>query len=284
MLAQFNALIPTLPDAWVIGPLMLPTSRLLFVVAIVATFTVSSFLERRHRSQDAWGLWLALLAGFGVGRLVHVLQYRAVYQQSPMDVLYLWQGGFHVLSGVVAALFATWLWSRRQHHPVRLLWAPVLTGAMLWGLGHSIIQASPPSALTIPNVTVQQLSGQPIALGSVTAGTPVVVNLWATWCPPCRREMPTFARAQQAHPNIQFIYANQGESIATILEYLQTHDLELDLVVADPRALLSAEFSALGLPMTLFFDAQGYLLQQQMGELSAVQLERALQNLYENNL
>src|SRR5690606_40886240 len=43
-------------------------------------------------------------------------------------------------------------------------------------------------------------------------GQPTVVNLWATWCPPCRREMPVLRDAQQRYPDIAFIFANQGES------------------------------------------------------------------------
>lgn len=279
-MVQFNTI---LPEALVVGPLMLPVARLVFVLAMVATFLLSSVFERRYKTTDPWGLWVVLLAGFGIGRLVHVLQYRAVYEAAPSHVLFVWQGGFHVVSGVVTALIVAWIWSQRRQQRKRILWAPILAGALLWGLGQSIIEASPTPSQTLPNVTVQQLNGQPVALGSIAPDTPVVINLWASWCPPCRREMPTFARAQQAHPSIQFIYANQGESLATIAHYLAEHQLELDLVVADPRSLLSAEFSAVGLPMTLFFDAQGQLQQQHMGELSAVQLERALAQLNGSN-
>jgi thiol-disulfide isomerase/thioredoxin len=284
MLTQLYTLLPSVPDALVIGPLLLPMTRLIFVLAIIATFIVSTFLERRYKINDAWGLWLVLLTGFGAARLVHVLQFHTIYQNAPMDVLYVWQGGFHVASGLVTALFVAWLWSQRQQQPWRVLFAPIVTGALIWGLGTSVIQASPAPSQALPNITVQQLNGQPINLATIAPGTPVVINLWASWCPPCRREMPTFERAQSAHPEIQFIYANQGESLETIAHYLNEHDLELDLVVADPRALLSSTFSALGLPMTLFFDAQGQLIQQHMGELSAVQLERALKPLQEIDL
>lgn len=271
----------SLPTAWVLGPFMLPMARLIFVIAIIATFVLSSFLERRHHVNQSWMFWLVLLTGFSVARIVHVAQYWAVYQQSPIDMLLLWQGGFHVPSGVLAALGAGWLLSHQQRQPTRVFLAPILTGTLIWVLGNSLIDAAPPHIQPLPNSIVQHLDGQPVALNALAPGQPLVVNLWASWCPPCRREMPTFARAQVAHPEVRFIYANQAESLGTIQQYLSELNLDLDLIVADPRAQLSATFGAVGLPMTLFFDAQGQLVHQHLGELSAVQLERMLQQLQE---
>lgn len=262
MLADLTHLLPTLPAALVLGPMMLPMPRLVFVLAIIATFAVSSFLEHKHGITQSWRFWLVLLVGFEVGRIAHVLQYWPVYQQAPIDILMLWQGGFHVPSGLVAALGSGWFLSRQQHLHTRILWAPVLTGVVLWSLGNALIPISQTDPQQLPNTIVQQLDGQPIALQALAPNQPVVVNLWASWCPPCRREMPTFARAQKTHPGIRFIYVNQGESLATIERYLNQLDVELDFVVADPRALLSNTFSAVGLPMTLFFDAEGQLMHQ----------------------
>src|SRR5690554_8147761 len=50
-------------------------------------------------------------------------------------------------------------------------------------------------------------------------GKPVVVNLWATWCPPCIREMPVLDEAQQANQDIHFVFVNQGEDSAEVTHF-----------------------------------------------------------------
>ncbi len=66
------------------------------------------------------------------------------------------------------------------------------------------------SSQQIPDISVRDIDGQPVSLQDL-AGKPLVINLWATWCPPCRREMPVLAAAQQANPDVRFVFVNQGE-------------------------------------------------------------------------
>jgi thiol-disulfide isomerase/thioredoxin len=42
-----------------------------------------------------------------------------------------------------------------------------------------------------------------------------VINIWATWCPPCRREMPVLQQAQHDYPHVTFLFVNQGETRKT---------------------------------------------------------------------
>ena len=55
-----------------------------------------------------------------------------------------------------------------------------------------------------------------LGLPEIIKGKPSVVNLWATWCGPCRAEMPTLAAAQKNTPDVIFVFVNQGESQATV--------------------------------------------------------------------
>ncbi|MFN9959772.1 MAG: TlpA family protein disulfide reductase, partial [bacterium] len=95
-----------------------------------------------------------------------------------------------------------------------------------------------------------------------------MLNLWATWCGPCRAEMPLLAKAQREHPEVLFVLVNQGETEATILAYLQREGLRLDEVWRDPVSAMGPAVGSSGLPTTVFFDAQGRRQGAHVGVLS----------------
>lgn len=101
---------------------------------------------------------------------------------------------------------------------------------------------------------------------------PLVVNLWATWCAPCRAEMPIFAKVQRERPDVQFAFVNQGEALAPIEAYLQRESLDLRSVWRDPGSAVGAAVGSSGLPTTLVFDAQGRLVKMHLGVLSEAAL------------
>ena len=108
----------------------------------------------------------------------------------------------------------------------------------------------------------------------------MVINLWATWCPPCRREMPVLAQAQQQRPDVRFIWINQGESAETVMGYLQreqaTAPLPLAQVLFDPQQQAGRHWRQRGLPSTYFYGADGRLCGMRMGELSRASLAQHL--------
>ncbi|MBT9569440.1 MAG: TlpA family protein disulfide reductase [Thiobacillus sp.] len=127
--------------------------------------------------------------------------------------------------------------------------------------------------------TVTMLDGETTTLAALADGKPLVVNLWATWCPPCRREMPVFAAAQQRESAVTFVFANQAETRATVRRYLAASALELDNVALDPYTELSGVAGSGVLPATLFYDASGRLVDTHLGALSAAALDDKLARL-----
>ncbi|WP_342298201.1 TlpA disulfide reductase family protein [Cereibacter sphaeroides] len=101
-----------------------------------------------------------------------------------------------------------------------------------------------------------------------TPGQPVVLNLWASWCPPCRREMPMMTEIAAEETKVGMVFANQGEGEATIRRFLDAQDLPQAGMWLDPSSTMQAEFTVPGLPATLFFDASGALHHIHMGEIS----------------
>jgi thiol-disulfide isomerase/thioredoxin len=160
-----------------------------------------------------------------------------------------------------------------------ILWS-LLSGigiaALLTGLFFSLPTQIPTAIL--PDVRLESLSGNLVNLSGLE-GNPVVLNLWATWCGPCRRELPLFVEMKKTHPNVTFLFVNQKETPEQIEEFLRGENLTLENVVLDTEGKLTQHFKVFGLPSTFFFDARGNLVNTQMGEVSSVQLFNALTDL-----
>jgi cytochrome c biogenesis protein CcmG/thiol:disulfide interchange protein DsbE len=120
-------------------------------------------------------------------------------------------------------------------------------------------QASVDDAL--PDVTLDCLGGgQPVNL-STLAGTPTVINLWASWCVPCRKELPLLARADAEYGDalrvIGIDYKDSDPDAAIELARLSGVTYPL-LVDADERS--KADLGVVALPQTIFVDAQGRMI------------------------
>lgn len=184
----------------------------------------------------------------------------------------MWQGGFSLPWAALPLAAVTVLALRR---PRLIAWgAGVLAAAFLvWNTSHQLTTSSakPP----LPDLILASLKGPPVQL-SATGGRPTVINLWATWCPPCRREMPVLAAAAKANPDTRFIFANQGEDEAKIAGYLARQGLVLPNVVLDSDQAVPRHYGTLGIPVTLFVRADGSLAASHMGEISPELLQAKL--------
>lgn len=148
------------------------------------------------------------------------------------------------------------------------------------GLGlFALLRPAGEATTDVPDLTMERLEGGTLALASLR-GKPLVINLWATWCPPCRRELPLLQSGASANPDITFLFANQGEARAVVQSYLAARDdLRLGNVLLDRDGRLTADLNALGLPTTYFFDASGRLEVIHAGEVSSVELINYLSDL-----
>lgn len=122
------------------------------------------------------------------------------------------------------------------------------------------------------------MKGDQISLSSYV-GKPTVINLWATWCPPCRREMPVFERVQNEHPEVNIVFLNQGEAPAKIQQFLTGNKLSLRNVLLDSTGEVARSLGHRGLPTTLFFNAAGHLVDVRVGEFSYPTLNQRIKAL-----
>ncbi|GAB2778222.1 TlpA disulfide reductase family protein [Halomonas shantousis] len=232
----------------------------------------SAVLMRLPRPLHARWYSGLLLTGIAGARLGHALIHPDAYLTSPLDILKFWQPGYSPAGGLLAA--ALWTAWALRHRLVALLKGLLLllSSAVLWMLLMLWHPLSGDMSMTeLPQLTLTRLDGTPVDLQQL-AGQRLMVNLWATWCPPCLREMPLLAEVD-ARDDVTVVMVNQGESLLQVVRFLDDRELDFQQVLLDPRQRLMALAESPGLPTSLLFDTRGQLQRQHVGELSRSQLQ-----------
>lgn len=114
-------------------------------------------------------------------------------------------------------------------------------------------------------------------------GKVVVLNFWATWCPPCRAELPDF---EQAHRDRQgdglvVLGVNTEEPAAVVRSFVDEIGLTFPILL-DETGQVAREYRAAGLPMTLVIDREGLIQVRHVGYLSAAKLDEYLSKVLGN--
>lgn len=262
-----------------LGPLSLALGHLLVLLAFVLALLVGGLLGRRYRQPGGRPGSGHRLGGDPAGpdrlrdRLLATLPRPAMGRDR------------HSRRRIRCGLGAD---RCRHHHRLQALatagGAPPLTlaagaGLLFWSFTAGTVALIERQARGLPALSLPTLSEASVPLSGLAQGQPMVINLWATWCPPCVREMPVLAEAQQRYPEIRFVFVNQGEPPETIRRFLQNHGLRLEHVLLDTRGELARAVGSHGLPTTLFYNARGQQVASHMGALSQATLARGLERL-----
>lgn len=265
-------------NALVLGPLVVPYSLLLMLAVAALTFGLARRMGKKDDVDAEPVLWRALVFGLILARLGFVYEFRDAYLATPLSVIDIRDGGWNALSGFVGAWF--YVLSRSVRNPVmrRPLHRALWTASAAWLVGSLALAATSGTGTPMPSIALPSLDGQTINLASFR-GKPTVLNLWATWCPPCAREMPVMASAQAQNPAVNFVFVNQGEPAEQVGAWLTQRQLNLHNVVLDSSRQLGAALDHSAYPTTLFFDAKGHLVTTRIGELSAATLAQKLNQL-----
>jgi len=158
------------------------------------------------------------------------------------------------------------------------------------------------AVLTLPGAAAAQGVGAPLVGFSLRdqhgelvtrddlLGRRWLLNVWASWCPPCRAELPLLARiaAELADDDVGLLLLNAGERAAVASGFLETQGLDLRTLVdpdARERGLEGTEdvlrrMRARGLPTTFFVDADGVVVQAFVGELTPSALAELLETAF----
>ena len=160
----------------------------------------------------------------------------------------------------------------------------VFFSSVVWAqpeLGHNMTAISKPKSA--PNFILQDMDEEKQSLDT-NKGKVVLLNFWATWCPPCKREMPSMERLYQKFKNDKFnvIAIDQMEDIDTVFSF--TGQLPIDPtfpILFDTNSTVSRAYGVNGLPTTYLIDKKGNVRYRAIGgrEFDHEDIEKLIQQL-----
>lgn len=158
--------------------------------------------------------------------------------------------------------------------------AAALLALLFWGM---LKGPSAPVGVTVPlnnkpapGFTVTATDGQPLTLADLRGKT-VVLNVWASWCVPCRDEAGELNRAYGVYKgrDVAFVGIAWNDNDSQVRAFLDKYKVPYR-VALDPEGRIAIDLGITGVPETFVIDAQGHLVQKWVGPITAAQLGRML--------
>lgn len=156
-------------------------------------------------------------------------------------------------------------------------------GTMLSGSDATAMPSGEPTTAPdgdpVPTAAVARFDGTEVTFSDY-AGTPVVVNFWASWCPSCVAELSAAIRPSQDQfgDEVAFVGVNLQDDRDTARQLIEETGVAFDLL-EDPNGALYTEFGALGMPFTAIISADGIVLDTHNGPLTENQLNDKITEL-----
>lgn len=138
--------------------------------------------------------------------------------------------------------------------------------------------ANSESSTGLPDVQLERL-GVEGTYAVAGPGEARALNLWATWCAPCRAELPAFDAVAARTDDVAIIGVNVGDTGDDAAELVAELGLNFDQLL-DPNAAVQRALKITGMPATIFIDETGTVLDIHNGELTEAELEELLNELY----
>ncbi len=130
-----------------------------------------------------------------------------------------------------------------------------------------------------PDFTLKTLDGQTVKLSDYR-GKPVLVNFWATWCPPCRQEMPDLEKAYQKYKDqgMVFLGIDMQEDQGTVKNFVQQNGYHWTFAI-DADSRVADTYQASAIPTSYFVDKNGIIRDTQIGAITPSLLEAKLSKI-----
>lgn len=127
-----------------------------------------------------------------------------------------------------------------------------------------------------PDFELPDMNGQNVRL-SALRGKPVLLNFWASWCPPCRKEMPDLQEFfTQYGDKIHVVGINWNDQLSTVQEFLHQYQITYTNLL-DTNGKVFVLYELTGLPTSFFIDEDGIIRGKWLGSMSVADMIRAFQ-------
>lgn len=286
-----------MPEIISLGPFLIVTRVVVFIVAVVVAIWLASRLARRFRLDEPLVRGIAegsVLVGLATARLAYVALYWQAFAPQPWTALYLWQPGYLPVAGLAGGALYVLYRLRTQSAGKRLIClraittgfaagATILAGSLLamhfWS-NDGVLRAGD----RVPNFKLSSLANETVSLSDLQ-GKGVVLNFWATWCPPCLREMPLLEATWKDYRSrdVAVVGLALGETPDVVRPFVDSHgitypiwtDIGPNVQSAVDSNEIFSWFASAGLPTTVFIRPDGVIDSVHLGELNrALLLER----------
>ena len=291
-----------MPEAFLVGPFLVPTRVAGFIFsALLALWLVrrtahflkvDAALSARIAEHSLW-------IGIAASRLGYVVWNWSAFEGKPWTAFYLWQPGYSFAAGFGAALIYAFHRIYKQQRTLRNPIAAALGAGFTFpvllftGMLITMNKFVDPNVLT-PGDSVSQyqltdLNGKPVSFDDYK-GKGIVLNFWATWCPPCRREMPLLESVYQQYKTqgVVVIGISMGEPRDIVQRYVDSAGVTYPIwnnlarpgqITTVNGTILSDQFNVVGLPTTFFIDRNGIIQSSHVGELNRAILQERIPGL-----
>jgi peroxiredoxin len=163
---------------------------------------------------------------------------------------------------------------------VWILFSRTISGSGSANNDNVILEAAPVAGHPAPNFELQNLDGQVISLTEFR-GKPVVLNFWATWCGPCRAEMPEFQEVATDNAD-DLVIIGVNNTTSDTAELVDDFVEELDItfiILLDEAGETTETYRVLGLPTTIFIDRDGVVNEVFTGPINKAYIESKIPEL-----
>ena len=129
---------------------------------------------------------------------------------------------------------------------------------------------------TSGDFTLMDLDGNAISLSDFN-GKVLILNFWATWCPPCREEIPDFVEVYNEYESkdVQFIGVS-NEDISTLRSFVDDYNISYPILIDDANIMGKWGISAI--PTTFVFDKDGQIISKSVGAMTRDQLVNIIED------
>ena len=126
--------------------------------------------------------------------------------------------------------------------------------------------------------TLKNMSGEEVSLSDFK-GKVIVLNFWATWCPPCKAEIPDFVEVYETYKDkdVIFLGVSVDEDVDALKDFIKSYEINYPILLDTRTQNVSGIWGVSGIPTTFFIDENGKIIGKRVGQMPAQDLIKAIE-------